>query len=105
VLSDRPKAGLSAYATTKAALVGMVRATALDLGTRGITVNVVAPGWFDSPLATGWKGPERSAEILGDTALGRWGTSSDLPGAYLFLASEAAGFVTGAEIRVDGGYF
>jgi gluconate 5-dehydrogenase len=68
-------------------------------------VNVVAPGWFDSPLTEGWRSNEKlAAGILGHTALKRWGAPDDLAGAYLFLASEASAFVTGAVLTVDGGY-
>ena len=80
-------------------------ALALDLAASGITVNVVAPGWFDSPLAERWKqSPELEAGVLGHTAQRRWGTSTDLAGAYLFLASDASAFITGTVLDVDGGY-
>jgi NAD(P)-dependent dehydrogenase (short-subunit alcohol dehydrogenase family) len=105
VLGERPRKGLAAYSASKAGLVGMAKALALDLGPSGITVNVVAPGWFDSPLAEGWKSNEKLSEaILGHTAQRRWGSPPDLPGAYLFLASEAAAYVTGTVLSVDGGY-
>ncbi len=65
----------------------------------------MAPGWFDSPLAEGWKRtPHLSEAITDHTALGRWGAPADLAGAYQFLASDAASFVTGAVLTVDGGY-
>ncbi len=68
-------------------------------------MNVVAPGWFDSPLADGWKRkPELAATITDHTAQQRWGASTDLAGAYQFLASDAAAFVTGVVLNVDGGY-
>lgn len=105
VLGERPSKGLAAYSASKAGLVGMAKGLALDLASSGITVNVVAPGWFDSPLAEGWTSNERLAEsILGHTALKRWGRSADLTGAFQFLASDAAAFVTGTVINVDGGY-
>jgi NAD(P)-dependent dehydrogenase (short-subunit alcohol dehydrogenase family) len=105
VLGERPRAGLSAYSATKAAVVGLAKGLALDLAPAGITVNVVAPGWFDSPLTEGWRAnPELEATILGHTAQGRWGKRSDLAGAYLFLASAASAFVTGTVLTVDGGY-
>ncbi|MFN8036391.1 MAG: SDR family NAD(P)-dependent oxidoreductase [Acidimicrobiia bacterium] len=105
VLGERPRRGLAAYSAAKAGLVGMAKALALDLAASGITVNVVAPGWFDSPLADGWKqNPELAASVLGHTALGRWGNATDLAGAYQFLASDAAAFVTGTVLAVDGGY-
>jgi NAD(P)-dependent dehydrogenase (short-subunit alcohol dehydrogenase family) len=105
VLGERPRAGLSAYSASKAGLVGLAKALALDLAPAGITVNVVAPGWFDSPLVDGWKSdPKRSAAILGHTAQQRWGDATDLAGAYQFLASDASAFITGAVLNVDGGY-
>ena len=105
VLGERPRKGLAAYSASNAALVAVAKGLALDLAPDGITVNVVAPGWFDSPLAEGWKSnPELSAAITGHTAQRRWGATTDLAGAYQFLASEASAFVTGTVLNVDGGY-
>lgn len=104
VLGERPARGLSAYSASKAAINGMAKSLAQDLGP-AITVNVVAPGWFESPLTEGWIGNEKfERTILGHTVFNRWGEPSDLSGAYLFLASDAAKFVTGVTIAVDGGY-
>ena len=105
VLGERPCKGLAAYSASKAGLVGMAKGLALDLAAQGITVNVVAPGWFDSPMAEAWMSNDRSSEsIRGHTALKRWGQSADLAGAFQFLASDAAAFVTGVVLNVDGGY-
>jgi NAD(P)-dependent dehydrogenase (short-subunit alcohol dehydrogenase family) len=105
VLGERPRAGLTAYSTSKSALVGLAKGLALDLAPAGITVNVVAPGWFDSPLADGWKNnPELEAAITRHTAQRRWGEPTDLAGAYQFIASDASAFVTGTVLNVDGGY-
>lgn len=105
VLGERPRAGLAAYSASKAGLVGLAKGLALDLAPDGITVNVVAPGWFDSPLAEGWRrNPDTAAAIVGHTAQRRWGAPTDLAGAYRFLASDAAAFVTGTVMSVDGGY-
>ena len=105
VLGERPRKGLTAYSASKAGLVGLAKGLALDLASSGITVNVVAPGWFDSPLANGWKNnPKLAAGVLGHTAQQRWGNPTDLAGAYQFLASDAAAFVTGTVLNVDGGY-
>jgi NAD(P)-dependent dehydrogenase (short-subunit alcohol dehydrogenase family) len=105
VLGERPSKGLAAYSASKAGLVGMAKALALDLAPQGITVNVVAPGWFESPLADPWMNSNgRSGAILAHTALNRWGRPADLAGAFQFLASDAAAFVTGTVLSVDGGY-
>jgi NAD(P)-dependent dehydrogenase (short-subunit alcohol dehydrogenase family) len=105
VVGERFRQGLAAYAASKAGLVGMAKGLALDLAPAGITVNVVAPGWFDSPLTEGWVGdPALSDAITSHTAQRRWGDVAELPGAYLFLASDASSFVTGTVLNVDGGY-
>ena len=105
VLGERPREGLAAYSASKAGLVALAKGLALDLAPHGITVNVVAPGWFDSPLADGWKhNPKLAGAVLEHTAQGRWGNATDLAGAYQFLASDAASFVTGTVLTVDGGY-
>jgi NAD(P)-dependent dehydrogenase (short-subunit alcohol dehydrogenase family) len=105
VLGERPRAGLAAYSASKAGLVGMAKGLALDLAPTGITVNVVAPGWFDSPLVEPWKNdPDLAGAVLRHTAQERWGAPADLVGAYTFLASDASAFVTGTVLSVDGGY-
>ena len=105
MLGERPRKGLAAYSASKLGLVGLAKGLALDLAPAGITVNVVAPGWFDSLLADGWKNNAELLEsILGHTAQRRWGSPTDLPGAYQFLASDAAAYVTGLVLNVDGGY-
>ena len=105
VLGERPREGLAAYSASKAGLVGLAKALALDLAPAGITVNVVAPGWFDSPLAERWKAnPTLADAVLGHTVQRRWGGATDLAGAYQFLASDASAYVTGAVLNVDGGY-
>jgi len=105
VLGERPREGLTAYSASKAGLVGLVKGLALDLAAAGITVNIVAPGWFDSPMAEPWKNnPDMAAQVLNHTVQRRWGHATDLAGAYQFLASDAASFVTGTVLNVDGGY-
>jgi NAD(P)-dependent dehydrogenase (short-subunit alcohol dehydrogenase family) len=105
VLRERSPRGPAAYSAPKAALVSVAKGLAPDLAPDGITVGVVAPGWFDSPLAEGWKSnPEDSAAITGHTARRHWCASTDLAGAYQFLASAASAFVTVAVLSVDGGY-
>jgi NAD(P)-dependent dehydrogenase (short-subunit alcohol dehydrogenase family) len=105
VLGERPRQGLTAYSASKAGLTGLAKGLALDLAEAGITVNVVAPGWFDSPLAEPWKNnPKLASGVLDHTAQRRWGNATELVGAYQFLASDAASFVTGTVLNVDGGY-
>lgn len=105
VLGERPRAGLTAYSASKAGLVGLAKGLALDLAPAGITVNVVAPGWFDSPLVEPWKhDADLAGAVLDHTAQRRWGAPADLVGAYKFLASDASAFVTGTVLTVDGGY-
>src|SRR5437764_1791882 len=105
VLGERPGKGLAAYSASKAGLVGLAKGLALDLAPAGITVNVIAPGWFDSPLAEGWKSNDHLASTaLYHTALKRSGPPQDLAGAFHFIASDAAAFITGAVISIDGGY-
>ena len=105
VLGERPREGLTAYSASKAGLVGLAKGLALDLAPAGITVNVVAPGWFDSPLTQPWqRTPELASSVLEHTAQRRWGDATDLAGAYEFLVSDASSFITGTVLNVDGGY-
>jgi NAD(P)-dependent dehydrogenase (short-subunit alcohol dehydrogenase family) len=105
VLGDRPHGDLAAYSASKGGVHALVRSLAQQLGPRQITANVVALGWFDMGLGAHWQRDEaRDEYIVVHTALGRWGTAGDLPGVYLFLASEASAYVTGTTITVDGGY-
>jgi NAD(P)-dependent dehydrogenase (short-subunit alcohol dehydrogenase family) len=105
VLGERPGKGLAAYSASKAGLVALAKGLALDLASSKITVNVVAPGWFDSPLADAWTSNDHLSEfVIEHTALKRWGKSADLAGAFQFLASDASAFVTGTVLNVDGGY-
>lgn len=94
-----------AYAATKGAVISLTRSLAHAWAPDGIRVNVVVPGWIDTPLmAAHVRDAERSAQILARTPLGRWGTPDDVVGPVMFLASDAARFVTGSTLTVDGGY-
>jgi NAD(P)-dependent dehydrogenase (short-subunit alcohol dehydrogenase family) len=105
VLGARPRGGLAAYSASKGGVTALMQALALELGPKQITVNAVAPGWFDEGLGVHWRSEEsRDHDIVDHTALGRWGAAEDLPGAYLFLASGASAYVTGTTLTVDGGY-
>jgi NAD(P)-dependent dehydrogenase (short-subunit alcohol dehydrogenase family) len=94
-----------AYSATKGAIVQLTRSLALAWAADGIRVNALAPGWIETDLTAGHVAdPERSGQILDRTPLGRWGEPDDLAGPALFLASDAARFITGATLMVDGGY-
>jgi NAD(P)-dependent dehydrogenase (short-subunit alcohol dehydrogenase family) len=94
--------GQANYAASKAGLVGMARAIAREVGSRQITVNVVAPGVIDTDMTTAL-GEERLTAMTSQVPLGRAGSVADVAGVVGFLASDAAGYITGAVIPVDGG--
>lgn len=95
-------AGQANYAASKAGLVGLARSIARELGSRAITANVVAPGYVETDMTAGL--PEaRKAAIQGAIPLGRYASADEVAAVLLFLASDAAGYVTGALIPVDGG--
>jgi 3-oxoacyl-[acyl-carrier protein] reductase len=95
-------AGQVNYAASKAALVGLARSVARELGSRNITANVVAPGFVDTDMTRAL--PEaRRTEILGQVPLGRYAEPSEVAAVVAFLASDAAGYITGAVLPVDGG--
>jgi NAD(P)-dependent dehydrogenase (short-subunit alcohol dehydrogenase family) len=97
------KEGRSAYSATKAALIGMARAQALELGPHGITVNCIAPGPFLTDLPMSVLSKEEQDTFARRTALLRWGQPHELAGPVLLLASEAGGYITGTTLVVDGG--
>ncbi len=95
-------AGQTNYSAAKAGLVGFTKSLAKEVGSRNITVNMVAPGFVDTEMTAGLP-PELVAEALKATPLGRLGQPGDVSAAVAFLASEAAGFITGQVLSVDGG--
>lgn len=97
------KEGRSAYSATKAALIGMARAQALEWGPHGITVNCIAPGPFLTDLPLSVLSKEEQQTFANRTALLRWGEPKELAGPALLLASEAGSYITGTTLVVDGG--
>lgn len=95
--------GRNVYSATKSGLIGLARASALDLGAFGITVNCIAPGPFLTDLPRGILSEEKQAEFASRTALGRWGQPDELIGPALLLASDEGSYITGTTITVDGG--
>jgi beta-ketoacyl ACP reductase len=95
-------AGQVNYAASKAGLVGLARSIARELGSRSITANVVAPGFVTTDM-TAELSAERHAEVIGQVPLGRMATVDEVAGVVTFLASDAAAYITGAVIPVDGG--
>jgi 3-oxoacyl-[acyl-carrier protein] reductase len=101
-VADRPPPGRSAYATAKAAQVGLTRSWARELAPLGITVNTVAPGFIPVERHAGVPSDVRQA-YLASVPAGRMGTPDDIAHAVSFLASDGAGFITGQRIVIDGG--
>jgi 3-oxoacyl-[acyl-carrier protein] reductase len=95
-------AGQVNYAASKSGLVGAARSLAREIGTRGVTINVVAPGFIDTDM-TAVLSEERKAQVVANIPLARYGTTSEVADAVAFLASAEAAYITGAVIPVDGG--
>ncbi len=97
-------AGQANYAAAKAGMVGLTKSLAKEVGSRGITVNAVAPGFIQTRL-TDVLSDEIKEHLLKQTPLGRFGSPEDVAGAVSFLASDSASFITGHVLTVDGGLF
>jgi 3-oxoacyl-[acyl-carrier protein] reductase len=102
IVGQLGSAGQVNYAASKAGLVGMARSLARELGSRGVTANVVAPGFIETAM-TAQLGEETIKKYAAQIPLGRLGAVDDVAGVVEFLAGDAAGYVTGALIPVDGG--
>lgn len=93
------------YCASKGGVELLVRALALDWAAKGVRVNTIAPGYFETDLTAGMiANPAMSARLLGATPMGRFGGDADIVGAAVFLAGPASRYVTGQSLAVDGGY-
>ncbi len=99
------RAGTAPYGASKGAILLLTKSLAMDWAPHGILVNAIGPGYIDTPLTAPLKSnPEFDSWVRERCPLGRWGTPEDLAGAAVFLASDAANFITGQIIYVDGGW-
>ncbi|WP_058557085.1 3-oxoacyl-ACP reductase FabG [Thiohalocapsa sp. ML1] len=104
VVGATGNAGQANYAAAKAGMIGFTKSLAREVGSRGITVNCVAPGFIDTDM-TRALGDEQRQALLGSIPLGRLGAAADIAAAVAFLASPAAGYITGETIHVNGGMY
>ena len=95
-------AGQANYAAAKAGIIGFSKSLAREVGSRNITVNVIAPGFIDTDM-TRVLPEEQRAAMLGQVPLGRLGDAQDIADAVVFLASDAAAYITGETLHVNGG--
>jgi NAD(P)-dependent dehydrogenase (short-subunit alcohol dehydrogenase family) len=105
VLGVGSKPARNAYSATKSSLLGLAKASALDLGPHGITVNCIGPGPFLTDMPMSLLNEAEKKEFSDMTALNRWGDPKELAGPAIFLASDAGSYVTGEMLLVDGGAF
>jgi len=102
IVGETGNAGQANYAAAKAGLVGLTKALAAEAASRGITVNCISPGFIDTPMTASLNESQRSA-LSGRIPLGRLGQPADVAAACVFLASDEAGWITGATLHVNGG--
>jgi len=104
VVGASGNAGQANYCAAKAGVAGMTRSLARELGSRGVTVNCVAPGFIATDMTAGLPETQKAA-LLGQIPLGRLGTPQEIADAVVFLASPRAGYITGSELHVNGGMY
>jgi NAD(P)-dependent dehydrogenase (short-subunit alcohol dehydrogenase family) len=105
IMSHVSLAGRTAYSSAKAALLGLTRALALELASDGITVNGISPGPIGTDMnRTLMNNPEVNAQFLANLPVGRWGEAKEIGALACYLCSDAAGFITGTDILIDGGW-
>jgi 3-oxoacyl-[acyl-carrier protein] reductase len=104
VVGSSGNPGQANYAAAKAGVAGMSRALARELGSRGVTVNCVAPGFIETDMTSALD-EGQTAALLGQIPLGRLGSASDIAHAVAFLASPQAGYITGTTLHVNGGMY
>ena len=104
VIGSMGNPGQANYAAAKAGMMGFSRSLAREVGSRGITVNVIAPGFIDTDMTRELSEAQRDA-MLGDIPLKRLGEADDIAGTVCFLASESAAYITGQTIHVNGGMY
>jgi NAD(P)-dependent dehydrogenase (short-subunit alcohol dehydrogenase family) len=96
--------GAPGYGASTAGVLELTQSLGIAWAEHGIRVNGIAPGWIETKLTSYWREEGRDRQILERTPMGRWGRPGEMAGAALFLASEAASFITGITLPVDGGY-
>jgi NAD(P)-dependent dehydrogenase (short-subunit alcohol dehydrogenase family) len=105
IMSHVSLPGRTAYSSSKTALLGLTRALALELAAERITVNGISPGPFATEMNTALiENPEANAQFLANLPVGRWGKPEEIGSMARFLCSEEAGFITGTDILIDGGW-
>jgi NAD(P)-dependent dehydrogenase (short-subunit alcohol dehydrogenase family) len=93
------------YSSSKSAMLGLTRVTALEHAKDNITVNAICPGWFETEMTAGLQAnPETNAQILAKVPMGRWGKPEEVGTLAVYLCSDDAAFITGTSIVIDGGW-